>query len=950
MDADRVEVESWAGVRGLEGPRPAGARARPRQDHRPAHAQGPDEHVLQPDDPRITGPVTLRARSRTAAEGSRRGRRDRPLPRHARRRRWRSRCSRCSATRTTRAPRSRRSSPAPTSSEEFPDDVARLADALPSEVGATIARTASTCATSRSRPSIRRPPATSTTPSRSRRCPNGGTRLWVAVADVSHYVREGTPVDVEARRRGCSVYLPNRAIPMLPEPLSAHICSLVPEQDRLAMVVRIDFDRHAEVVDTDFCAAVIHSQARLDYPGRRRGAGRRHPRQAREVRAVPARRCGRWTRWRGSCARRASRAGRSTSTCPSRWSSWTTTIRAWCATSGARGAIPASAGLRDDRGVHAGRQRGGGGQLPRSAASDALWRIHDAPDRGAAGGLRRAGRALRHPGRRRRGAHAARGCSSVLAAAARDTRRRSRCRSSCCARSSRRRYDVVNIGHFGLASRRLPPLHLADPPLPGPHRPPAAQGAAGGARASRREAGPSSGGDGAGSGRAAEDGRRLVVRRAQAMEIEREVIDLYRAFFMRDRVGDVFDGVISGVTCFGIFVVVDEPFVEGLVRIEELGDDYFNFDDAALPPGRPALGPAPSRSATRSRSRSCRSASSGARSTSRCMTTGRGFARPRGRASGGATAAAAAGREARPAHGKEAGRPEGRGGRDRARAPGGKGGRAGHAGKAGEAGNRRARQAEEEARAMTIRERLEEDEERVLSPFAQKSRASKGRDRPEPLDPIAADLPARSRPHHPLEGVPAAGGEDPGLPRARGRSLPDAHHPHAGGRADRAHGDPRAGPERIADRGDRDGPRPRAHAVRPRRREGAGQADAGRLPPRQAVAAGGRDARAGGAGAEPHRRGARRDPQALEGQGPHHLRQPEPDGDDARGADRPHQRHRRLRQSRPGRRRPGTGGRSGVSAARDPGRARARRTAIGSRAWSTTWCRRRGSKRSGRSG
>src|SRR5947207_1680643 len=97
--------------------------------------------------------------------------------------------------------------------------------------------------------------------------PGGGHRLWVAVADVSHYVREGEPIDVEAEQRGCSVYLPNRAIPMLPEQLSGHLCSLLPEEDRLAMVVRIDLDRDLEVQETDFSAAVIHSRARLDYPG-----------------------------------------------------------------------------------------------------------------------------------------------------------------------------------------------------------------------------------------------------------------------------------------------------------------------------------------------------------------------------------------------------------------------------------------------------------------------------------------------------------------------------------------------------------------------------------------------------------------------------------------------------------------------------------------------------------
>jgi len=97
--------------------------------------------------------------------------------------------------------------------------------------------------------------------------PRGGHRLWVAVADVSHYLREGTALDHEAQARGVSVYLPNRAIPMLPEALSGHLCSLVPGVDRLAMVVRIDYDRGLAITEVDFCAAVIHSHGRLDYPG-----------------------------------------------------------------------------------------------------------------------------------------------------------------------------------------------------------------------------------------------------------------------------------------------------------------------------------------------------------------------------------------------------------------------------------------------------------------------------------------------------------------------------------------------------------------------------------------------------------------------------------------------------------------------------------------------------------
>jgi len=64
-----------------------------------------------------------------------------------------------------------------------------------------------------------------------------------------------------------------------------------------------------------------------------------------------------------------------------------------------------------------------------------------------------------------------------------------------------------------------------------------------------------------------------------AMEVEREVTDLYRAYFLRDRIGDEFEGTISGVAGFGVFVVVDDPFVEGLVRIGALTDDYYEFDE-----------------------------------------------------------------------------------------------------------------------------------------------------------------------------------------------------------------------------------------------------------------------------------------------------------------------------------------------------------------------------------
>ncbi len=95
----------------------------------------------------------------------------------------------------------------------------------------------------------------------------GGWRVWVAIADVSHYVRLGNALDREARIRGCSVYLPDRAIPMLPPELSAEMCSLKPDVDRCAMIIRLDLDAAGAIRETSFAAGVIRSRARLDYPG-----------------------------------------------------------------------------------------------------------------------------------------------------------------------------------------------------------------------------------------------------------------------------------------------------------------------------------------------------------------------------------------------------------------------------------------------------------------------------------------------------------------------------------------------------------------------------------------------------------------------------------------------------------------------------------------------------------
>ncbi|MCF8029385.1 MAG: ribonuclease R [Desulfohalobiaceae bacterium] len=92
-----------------------------------------------------------------------------------------------------------------------------------------------------------------------------GYTLYVAIADVSHYVEPGTPMDQEARNRSNSFYFPNSVEPMFPQALSTGLCSLNPDADRLVMTVKMHFSREGEVLSRDFFSAVIRSKARLTY-------------------------------------------------------------------------------------------------------------------------------------------------------------------------------------------------------------------------------------------------------------------------------------------------------------------------------------------------------------------------------------------------------------------------------------------------------------------------------------------------------------------------------------------------------------------------------------------------------------------------------------------------------------------------------------------------------------
>ena len=407
--------------------------------------------------------------------------------------------------------------------------------------------------------------------------PRPGTqRLFVAVADVSHYVTEGSVIDREARKRSVSVYLPNRAIPMLPAQLSSEICSLNPEVDRLAMVARIDIDDEGHIFGSQLMAAVIRSRARLDYAGvgAALAGDLRGPRK-------------RYTQFLPALERMQTLAQKLTK------------LRS---ESGALDFdLPEAVVVLDEDDPRRVRDVKRSRAEPQVRAAyrmieefmlaanfavaryfvdrnlDALWRVHAPPTSERLKDFATLARSfgLHIDERKLRSPRDVREFLSRIAGSPLE-----RALSYMLLRSLKQAvYAVDNIGHFGLAASAY--LHFTSPIRRYPdlivHRL---------LKRQLHEEGLPSGGGAAMQPSAQEDliasATTCSTHERRAMLAEREVVDMYRVFLMRDRVGDEFDGVVSSVTSFGLFVEIAEPFVEGLIKTERLGREPWSYDERSL--------------------------------------------------------------------------------------------------------------------------------------------------------------------------------------------------------------------------------------------------------------------------------------------------------------------------------------------------------------------------------
>jgi ribonuclease R len=382
-----------------------------------------------------------------------------------------------------------------------------------------------------------------------------GWRLTVAVADVAHYVPAGSPIDLEARARGTSVYFPDRVIPMLPEELSNGICSLVPGEDRLVKVVRLALDARGRVTGARFADGVIRSAARLTYTEVRQALVDRDP----EVRARL-----------GALLPPLELAGE--------LAPLLTEIRR------ARGALdfdlPEAEVVLDLRGRPENIVRAERSLAHRMieefmlAANEAVARelarrrIDAIPSRPCAAGPRADGgagplpRRIRAPPEDRPGSPDARRLPG-----------RPREGGGPAGGAARQHRDppephAGGVQHGGARTLRagnpvVHALHLADPALSRPD----------GAPPPRRRV--------RGDGRVPRDLPAIAEESSRreriAMDAEREIVQLKKVQLMQDKIGESFDGWVSGVAPFGAFVELRDVFVEGLVHVSALGDDFYEL-------------------------------------------------------------------------------------------------------------------------------------------------------------------------------------------------------------------------------------------------------------------------------------------------------------------------------------------------------------------------------------
>jgi ribonuclease R len=387
----------------------------------------------------------------------------------------------------------------------------------------------------------------------------GGWRILVAIADVAWYVRHDRPLDRAAYRRGTSVYFPDRVVPMLPEQLSNHWCSLVPHEDRPVLVAEMWIDGEGHLKRHKFHRAMMRSAARLTYNRVQRAMdgtpdAEIEPLMDEVVRPL-------YGAYRVLLAAREAR-GALDLDLPERQ-----------VTLGKDGHI-ATIGVRERLDSHKLIEEFmvlanvAAAQALEQKHAPCLYRVHDQPDLAKLEALREflGTLGIRVPtGQRLRPADLNRVLREVAGKPVSELVSQTVLRSQ-----SQAVYSPDNLGHFGLALARY--AHFTSPIRRFPdlivHRALIAAFGLGEGGLSSED-----------RGRFSEFGEHLSMCERRAVAAERGAMDRYVAAFMAGHVGAVFPGRVSGVTRFGLFATLEGTGADGLIPIRSLGQEFFRHDE-----------------------------------------------------------------------------------------------------------------------------------------------------------------------------------------------------------------------------------------------------------------------------------------------------------------------------------------------------------------------------------